>query len=192
MTTTTTTTPPITDHHPNYTTLLSWRARLSPDTLASLLPPVGAPFASNLAYRQCLRGLFGMDPDVRTSFGDGQAQLDPSVTMDAETADELAFDVQRAEAGLRDWFTLTEDDPNFLELYDLVGYTFLQTDPTVGASALMNFDDFASYCRAMAVFVHSLDMNPLTGAARPRTKPKCAPELPALIYKFRREKGADE
>jgi len=172
-------------HAAAYRTLHAWRAQLTAENLAEWLPPPKTPFASNQAYRQCLRRVFTMDAAARTNFGDGAAVLDPSVEMDAETADELMFDTAQADAGLRDWFDLSENDPEFLCLYDWVGYTFVQLNPVVGISALMNFDDFAPFCRAVAAYLASIDMDPLTGRHRGGQKTKYAPELFALLDKFR-------
>ncbi len=156
-----------------------WRARLTSAFLAEVLPPTGEAFASNRVYRDCLRGVFDMRPEARTAFGDGALVTRPDTTtgaagLDAETADELAFDGEATRAGLADWYALTEDDPDFLTLYDRVGYTFVQLNPEVGAAALMNFDDFAPYCRSIAAFL---------AGGRP------APELFALLNKFRPREG---
>lgn len=177
--------------HAAYRMWQTWCARLAPEILAELLPPPGEPFASNAAYRHCLRRVFDMSPDARTNFGDGAAVLDPTIPLDAETADELVFDTAQADAGLRIWFNLTEEDPEFLCLYDWVGYTFVALNPEVGISALMNFDDFAPFCRAVAAFLSSLDLDPRTGRQRKKggggggKKPTYAPELFALLDKFR-------
>lgn len=173
---------------PTTTMLRKWQARLAPEILADVLPPPGTPFASNRAYRDCLRRIFDMDAAARTNFGDGAAVLDPTVEMDAETADELAFDTAAADAGLREWYALSEDDQEYLTLYDWAGYSFLTLNSEVGAAALGNFDDFAPYCRAFAAFVQSLD--PTTG--RPRRGgggPAYTPELFALLNKFRPRDG---
>lgn len=161
-----------------------WQARLTPEILAEVLPPPGTPFASNRNYRNCLRRVFDMDAAARTNFGDGAAVLDPSVEMDAETADELAFDTAAADTGLREWYDLSSDDPEYLTLYDRVGYSFITLNSEVGAAALGNFDDFAPYCRAFAAYVRSLD--PVTGLPpRGGSKFAYAPELFALLNKFR-------
>lgn len=159
-----------------------WAARLTPAFLAEVLPPAGEAFPSNRAYRDCLRRVFDMRPEARTAFGDGALVTRTSSTtasgaaggLDAETADELAFDGEATRVGLADWYELTEDDPDFLMLYDRVGYTFVQLNPEVGAAALMNFDDFAPYCRSVAAFL---------AGGRP------APDLFALLNKFRPREG---
>ena len=171
------------------TTLLlqKWQTRLAPEILAELLPPPGTPFASNRAYRDCLRRVFEMDAAARTNFGDGAAVLDPSVDMDAETADELAFDTAAADAGLREWYALSEDDVQYLTLYDWAGYSFLTLNSEVGAAALGNFADFAPSCSAFAAYVRSLD--PATGLPPRGSKPVYTPELFALLNKFRPRDG---
>jgi hypothetical protein len=175
------------DTTPTTATLQKWQARLAPDILADILPPPGAAFSSNRAYRDCLRRVFDMDAAARTNFGDGAAALDPSVEMDAETADELAFDTAAADAGMREWYAVTESDCEFLTLYDWTGYSFLTLNSEVGAAALGNFDDFAPYCRAFAAYVCSLD--PATGLPPRGSKAVYAPELFALLNKFRPRDG---
>lgn len=165
-----------------YTFAEHWRAALNAPGALDALPAPGAAFADNHAYRAALRALFEMRDDERTSYGDGALQLDPSVPLDAESQDELSFDSARAKRVLHEWFTLTENDPEFLTLYDYSGYRFMQLNTDTGFAALLTFDDLAPFCRALATYLRTLRALP---SGRITCAGKHSPELHALLNKYR-------
>ena len=100
-------------------------------------------YTTNKEYRQCIRSAFYMeDQDLEDQYED----------LDEESADELNFDMDRAETVMQELYLLTKEDPVFQELYDLAAATMLSEDRQIGQSVLFSYDYFRLFHNCLRYF----------------------------------------
>lgn len=154
------------------------------------LPPT-ITYESSREYRAIIRRVFDFDAEKRvTEFGG--VGLDPEVPMDAETADEVAFDEAAMTRALVDWYSWTEDDPDFLEVYEHAAYTMMTTDPTVGQCVATGYSTFADYYACMRAFLLETDRVGADAQNKTKRRPDYGGAMARLQAYFRPKDRGDD
>jgi hypothetical protein len=113
-------------------------------------------YNTNAEYRETLRQFFKMDMEkigkqVRNKYTNFE-------TFDRETRDELMFDSDAVDEGMRDILEKTRDIPVFRQLYVAAAGLMLSERIDIGLAVLLSYDYFADFSTALAAYFHSPDM----------------------------------
>lgn len=112
-------------------------------------------YNTNAEYRETLRQFFKMDMEkigkqVRNKYTNFE-------TFDRETRDELMFDSDAVDEGMRDILEKTRDIPVFRQLYVAAAGLMLSERIDIGLAVLLSYDYFADFSTALASYIHSPD-----------------------------------
>jgi len=118
--------------------------------LFSIFPPI-ISYNSNEEYRECIRNIFHFTKDVKSYYAN-LTEKDMASTIDAESKDEMEFDMVTMERGLDFLFTQTKDEFIFKELYILAAATMISTDIKIGQTVLCSYDFFHLYYTCLWYF----------------------------------------
>lgn len=111
-------------------------------------------YTTNLEYRRCLRDVFRMNIQARTKELRNQYG-DKWDTFEDETQDELLFDERAATRVIAFLYDLTQDIPEFRELYLKVAATMISEDINLGLVILLSYDYFADFHQCLVSFLTS-------------------------------------
>ena len=120
--------------------------------LFSAFPSV-ISYQSNTEYREWIRKIFHFTKDTKSYYADlTEKDMASFSTMDAESKDEMEFDMVTMERGLDFLLTATKDDFIFEELYILAAATMISTDIKIGQTVLCSYDFFHLYYTCLWYF----------------------------------------
>jgi hypothetical protein len=113
-------------------------------------------YNTNAEYRETLRQFFKMDMEkIGKQVRNKYTNFD---TFDRETRDELMFDSDAVDEGMRDILEKTRDIPVFRQLYVAAAGLMLSERIDIGLAVLLSYDYFADFSSVLASYIHSPDM----------------------------------
>jgi hypothetical protein len=74
--------------------------------------------------------------------------------LENQEYDEINYDPKNIEKYLNDIFSKTEDEPEFLELYELASALLISTDISIGITLLFSFDYLKDFYTVVYLFVN--------------------------------------
>ena len=96
-------------------------------------------YSNNQEYRNIIRNYFKMNiTDLENKFADLK-------DTDPESYDELLYDDEAMNFGLRLIFDNTKNNPMFMSLYKLAAGYFLSEDEETGLCVLLTYDYFSDF-----------------------------------------------
>jgi len=106
-------------------------------------------YTTNAEYRQCLRELFKMNPDICKS--------NISENWDEETNDEMLYD-NNAVSKMMDYvYDNTKHNIIFQQLYDKAAARMLSQDREIGLCILFSYDFLLQFHPCLVDFLNSPD-----------------------------------
>lgn len=110
-------------------------------------------YNNNREYRQLIRSIVEMNPDVMDTF-------DSKENLDEETIDEFNFDMEKLSSYLDRIYVQTQNHPVFQEVYSTAAAKMISLDNSVGLAVLMSYDYlklFLNMLRDFSLFGDSYD-----------------------------------
>ena len=108
-------------------------------------------YTTNTEYRQCLRELFKMNPEICEAKVKDTENHNQE-TIDDETADEMRYD-NEAVGKIMDYiYEKTQKHKLFQELYDKAASKMLSLDRDIGLCVLFSYDYLLLFQNCLDVF----------------------------------------
>ena len=111
-------------------------------------------YTTNAQYRQCLREIFKMNPqicDAKVSDTEKHNQE----AIDDETADEMRYDNDAVEKIMDHVYDKTKNHPLFQELYNKAAAKMISIDQEIGLCILFSYDYLLLFRNCLDVFLKS-------------------------------------
>ena len=106
--------------------------------------PSSISYKNNKEYRDWIRRIFRFNKDVKSYYAD-LTEKEMANEIDAESRDEMEFDMNRIEIVLDFILNNTIQSLIFEELYILASATMFSTDVKIGQTVLCSYDFFYLY-----------------------------------------------
>ena len=106
--------------------------------------PSSISYKNNKEYRDWIRRIFRFNKDVKSYYAD-LTEKEMANEIDAESRDEMEFDMNRIEIVLDFILNNTIQSLIFDELYILASATMFSTDVKIGQTVLCSYDFFYLY-----------------------------------------------
>lgn len=103
-------------------------------------------YDNNRTYRETIRKIFRFDESKMADL--------LQVEMDEESRDELMFDGDQMEQGMKLLYEITKDQPLFLDLYTSAAGCMFSTDPKIGQAVICSYDTLIHYHSIVWFFLH--------------------------------------
>jgi len=112
-------------------------------------------YSNNNEYRQIIRDIFLMDPSIITPYSDLSVnEIEISTEIDEESIDEMQYDMKKMDMYLTELYELTNQVPEFLQLYKRAAVQMLSEDPLIGQVVLCSYNYFNLYFACIWFYLH--------------------------------------
>ena len=111
-------------------------------------------YTTNAQYRQCLRELFNMNPEICDAKVTNTEKHNKE-SIDDETADEMRYDNDAVEKIMDHVYEKTKNHSLFQELYKKGAAKMISVDPEIGLCILFSYDYLLLFRNCLDVFFKS-------------------------------------
>jgi hypothetical protein len=111
-------------------------------------------YTTNAQYRQCLRELFKMNPEICEAKV-ANTEKHNQESIDDETADEMRYDNDAVGKIMDHVYEKTKNHPLFQELYEKAAAKMMSLDPEIGLCILFSYDYLLLFRNCLDVFFKS-------------------------------------
>jgi hypothetical protein len=121
-------------------------------------------YSNNKEYRQQIRYFFDICKNARSYYVDisfSDSSSDSAEAEDDETRDELHYDSSVVETGMKELFNITNNHPQFKELYLYAAGRMFSTDLTIGQAVICSYDTFRLYYTCIWHLIHNNEITNL-------------------------------